>query len=235
MVQKFPVIPTISCLVAVCILGSLGFWQIQRLEWKNNLQQSLDTAFSKEDPNALNKEDLSDLKRTQIIRGQLKGRADFKNSIVHYGRIENGQSIVSIIVPAQSTISEKIIPVEVGCAHNIDSLDDIKKIGLKEISVTGIIREPRWSFATPPNTPNEGEWWRLDSKELSNYWEMGDVLPIIMTAENTDDLSSFLTPCPIEKTLRNSHLSYAIFWLIMAGVLSIMWGLRFLKPYLQSA
>lgn len=236
--KSFPVVSLIVCLIAVLILCALGVWQIERLQWKNNLQQNLDAAFSAENPVPFTAEQINHLQKGQVLRGVASGKLNLPKSIIVQGRIEDGKSIVAIVAPFTMDDHHVKLPVEVGCT----TLAEAQKLTsgkTKSVTIKGVLREPRWSFATPQNNPDKHEWWRIDRHQLAPFWMMPNLKHAVITAENTNEiipsLSPSLTPCPIEKTLRNDHLSYAFFWFSMAGVLSIIWALRFLRPYLQSA
>jgi surfeit locus 1 family protein len=225
--KKFPFVASFICLIAIFILCRLGVWQVERLQWKNNLQAELDAAYTSP-PIQLS---LDNIRHGEIRRGNITGMPDMSKAIILHGRVYNGRAMQSLVVPFQT--EGNIIPLEIGCGQSID-LDNF--IGIKpneNMQVTGVARSHSWSYFTPQNNPDKGDWWRLDAKELSNYWGYLSVSPFFITQENVYFAESDLTACPIEKKLRNDHFSYAIFWFTMAFVLMIMWGIRFFKPYIR--
>jgi surfeit locus 1 family protein len=238
MKQKFPVFASLVCFVAVFFLCALGTWQIQRLQWKNELQHNLDVAFATKNPPLLTEGQFSKIERGQVVRGLANGVLDISKAVMVHGRIENGKSVVAVVAPLEMTSFHFSVPVEIGCGDPaiIGKLPSLKP---KDVSIVGVLRQPRWSFVTPPNIPEKGDWWRMNAQEFSTYWKVENLQSSVLTAENTLDFGSALwpklTPCTIEKTLRNDHASYAFFWFLMAGSLAVIWVIRFLKPYLQSA
>ena len=231
--QKFPVISLIVALIAVAVLVSLGTWQLQRLQWKNNLQQELDAAFATYGTDPVSDETLLDTENHLVARGRIDGFIDFHKAILLNGRIQDGKSAMAVVAPL-TTMGNKVFAAELGCAVKPD-VDVIKALGRKSVIIGGVRREPKWSFATPANIPDKNEWWRLDNQEIGSFWGMPDLQKNVITVENTDDISTTLQPCFIERKLKNDHLSYAGFWFTMALVLMVMWWLRFGRPYLQSA
>lgn len=224
MPRSFPVFPTIICIIGVCVLCALGTWQIQRLHWKNNLQAELDTAFANT-PAPLN---LDKMKRNDIRRGIIFGIPDLSKAIILHGKVYDGKAMQSLVAPFQTT-DGKIIPLEIGCGEHI-MIDDFVTIKAHEpLQVTGVARLPTWSHFTPENIPDKGQWWRADTTEMAKYWHYPTVENIILTQENIFLAGQNLQACPIPKTLRNDHLPYAIFWFTMAGVLVVIYALRFLK------
>lgn len=239
MPRKFPVIATCVCLMGFIVLCGLGAWQMQRLEWKNSLQADLDRAYTQERPlDVLHEEDIA---KATIKRGKVVGHLDLTRAIILHGGIIDGRAADSVVAPLviQRQDRQQIVPVEIGCSAQVgqEDLQGIKPVGAK--SYTGLLRPPRRTLWAPENNIQNQEWWSIDVAQLAKYWEVSDVSPAMLVLEDvpTDQLpqNKNLFPCPVEKHLRNDHQSYAFFWFTMAGVLVLMWGLRFLRPYLQSA
>ena len=236
MTKKFPFVASFVCLIAVVILCRLGVWQIERLEWKNNLQAELDAAFSVETPPILNRNDIQKIKVGQIIRGSFNGQIDISKPAYFNGRIQNGRSVQAVVVPVKFNQSDITIAVEIGCHENVSKVlpEMMSALNQTDILIKGFVRyAAKPSFVTPPNIIEKNEWWRFDNISLSHFWDVKNLSPLLMTAENTQDIFPELSACPIEKKLRNDHFSYALFWFGMAFVLSVMWGIRFLKPYIR--
>ncbi len=99
-----------------------------------------------------------------------------------------------------------------------------------------------FSFVLPANNLEKPEWWRLDLADFARYWHVSTLPPSVFyvmprVPENGSgsdkDLQGSeiraihpvsLLPYPFNPVLRNDHLSYAIFWFVMAGT----WGIIFL-------
>lgn len=98
-----------------------------------------------------------------------------------------------------------------------------------------------FSFVLPPNNPDKSEWWRLDLADFAHYWRISALSPSLFYVIpdrpqnvsggdknlrgnniNTRGAAPLLT-YPFNPVLRNDHLSYAIFWFVMAGI----WGIIF--------
>jgi len=232
--KKFPFIASFICLVAVLILCALGVWQIERLQWKNDLQAQLDQAFATENPAPFDEQQIKNLQKGQVLRGAADGHLNMSKAVLFHGRIQDGQSVMSVVAPFILSSHDIAFPVEVGCTAHPD-IQKIKSFADQKIHAIGVLRQPRWSFATPKNIPDKQEWWRMDSQDLSGSWKISNLENAYLTLENSQEIDASLTACPIEKKLRNDHASYAFFWFAMAFILSIIWGIRFLRPYLQSA
>lgn len=232
--KKFPVLPSIICSVGFLILVGIGTWQIQRLMWKNALQTQIDLLFSKDaSETPLTDADFFSLPKDKIKRGVIEATIDLSQSVPLHGPILNGKSGYAILAPA--TLNPKTsVMVEVGCREDAN-LRVLKTMGQKNVMLSGIIRTPDWSYFTPDNNLVTQDYWRADPNNFQKIWNVPTLAPVVMTLENSAEIDASLSPCLVNKTLRNEHLNYAFFWFTMAGALGVIWGLRFLKPYLQSA
>jgi surfeit locus 1 family protein len=230
--KKFPFVPTFVCLLGVIVLCALGTWQVERLSWKNNLQAALDKEFSEAIPSR--EFHFTDFDNKKIQRGYIEGKPDMSKAIMLHGRVADGRSLISVIVPLQTRAGD-VVALEIACGEKI-TIEKLRQVAVyQSLRFDGVLRPAPSSYWAPQNSPEKDDWWRVDMAQFAEHWGMPKVQPLLMSAENLVLAGQDVMPCPIEKTLRNDHFSYAIFWFIMAGVLCVMWAIRFLRPYLQSA
>jgi cytochrome oxidase assembly protein ShyY1 len=239
MSRNFPFLSFFICFTAVIFLCFLGHWQVERLAWKNNLQRDLDQEFAQDiSKTKISETDLENITGHHILRGALKGSLDFRQAISMHGYIADGRSVSSVVVPLYLKNGTGVVAVDIGCGAQVD-LDVVHQNGRRDTDVYGIARLPQSNYFTPQNSPMKGDWWRMEPTELAAFWHVDHVMNARVVAEIVPDFagmkSAALVSCPIEKDLRNDHLSYAVFWFMMAGVLSVMWGVRFLRPALRAA
>ncbi len=220
--------PTVVCALCVILFIALGVWQIQRLSWKNNLQAQIDNAFSQTDLPVLTDDDFRSMDENTISRGQKYLELDLNKSIIVNGRVMDAKPAVAVVTPAHAKDLTKSVMVEIGCIRKIDADDFINKATVQK-KIVGIIRYPQWSYFTPENNLQRTHWWRMDSAEFMNYFRT-PFYDAYLTAENASGLIKGLSPCPIYKQLRNNHLSYALFWFTAAGLMVLLWYLRFVRP-----
>ncbi|HPQ50196.1 MAG: SURF1 family protein [Alphaproteobacteria bacterium] len=230
----FPVLASLCCLIGSVVLCSLGVWQVQRLSWKTELQHHLDMMMEQSDLPRLSSSDFQNSDGGEIKRGDVALALYPSKALYLNGYVENSKTSFPVVIPAK--FSEEDVYVAV-----IAWVDDVKNPekwrGASDYSadLTGLVRRPDFSIFKPKNAAQKGEWWRLDYSEMSDFWGLSPVVPRIFYAENAAPIIDGLRPYRVETHLRNEHLQYAIFWFVMAGLLIVMWGLRFLRPYLQSA
>ena len=98
------------------------------------------------------------------------------------------------------------------------------------VEVTGVVRIPESpNWLTPGNEPERNAWYFIDLAEMS---AAAGVLPftdyyVFATGEKnlSDEPAPWLTPDPNEWRidLPNNHLTYAITWFSLAGILLIIY------------
>ena len=104
----------------------------------------------------------------------------------------------------------------------------------ENVKIIGLLRRPseRNPF-TPDNKPLKNEWYHPDIEEIADVKSIpGIIHEYIMhveKAENSGNASDYPIAEATKPVLTNNHLQYAIFWFSMAGVLFIIYVLRFLR------
>lgn len=232
--NTFPFVATSVCALGVCVLLALGMWQMERLVWKQNLQAEINRIFAGDAvPMALAESDFLGRDKNKMARGHISINLDMGKAVLMRGKVIDGASAVAVVVPAAAPILSQSIMVEMGCAATVD-INHVRAQPAQKINVTGLVRLPQWSYFTPDNNIEKQSWWRLDATDFERAFGQ-KFYDRFFAFENMNDVMIGLRPCPVTQTLSNDHLSYAVFWFTMAFVLVVMWGLRFLRPYLQSA
>ena len=97
-----------------------------------------------------------------------------------------------------------------------------------EVRITGLARRPdRANVFTPDNQPDKGVWYSTDIKQISTHTGL-DLPAYVLYAEQVGGVAQDF-PATFAKDWQppNDHLQYAIFWFGMAGVLTLIFGLRF--------
>jgi surfeit locus 1 family protein len=226
MPRPFPLIPSLVTLAGVIILCLLGHWQQDRLAWKNALQDSLNREFEKPAQDIeLTSAALSSLDSTSIKRGTISGHLDFSRQILLRGQIIDGKPVSYVLIPMELEDNSHIFIVagygsgeaEIPAPSHRDSVD----------RVTGTARLPSWNMFTPENRPDRNRWFRADVPQLASHLKLEHPLPPLFYLEQSNFRMGALPPVEVPRALRNEHLQYAIFWYTMAGVLLIMYILRF--------
>jgi surfeit locus 1 family protein len=203
------------------VLCTLGTWQVQRLEWKNEIIARLDAArttpqtFSYRDLQTLDKETLPLAYGT--VRGTLLSN---KEVLVGPKTNEDGDIGYQLVTPLK--ISGGTVLIDRGWVGE-DSRYPKQRAHLKAtgtVSFTGIARRPDYNSFTSGNNPAGDMWFKTDVQQIATAKDLGDTAPLVIYAERADRKFDAHRMNPIGWAPRNNHRQYAIFWFGMAGVLA---------------
>ena len=216
---------------ALITLFQLSYWQVERLEWKNEVIERLDAEYQK-DPkqHQFNFAALQALQAEELpIRyGQVSGKFIYDKEILVGPKTYEGDIGYHVVTPFELNDSGYIL-VNRGWVK--DTLkDNIKKRSSNEnVIVQGIFRKTDWNKFTPNNSPENNIWMKLDLKEIAQVKELSPVAPVMLFAS---DVSHDIAPIILQDTTwypRNKHQQYAIFWATMGLALIAVFGLVLLK------
>ncbi len=211
----------VSTLVMLAMLGvllRLGFWQMERLEWKTALLAEL-AAKAAQDPwaHAFSSETFSDTKN-EFTRGFVTGRYSGSPSFAIGPRSQNGVLGYWLVSPLQMKAGGTVL---INRGFVPDTLKDkalTSPVPKGTVQVAGVVRLPDDKGA---NNAHIQVWRHIDTEGMAP-----GALPLVLYASGSkpSDLS-MLEAVPAVQSIRNDHRQYAMFWFAMAAVLVVMWGL----------
>ena len=193
----------------------MGVWQLNRLEWKENLIKIFDENSSKK-PISF---DLS--KKNEFTKIKIKGKISRNYKIFFPAKTLNGKSGYRIGSILTSTDGEKILIDEGWYAkENHSYFLSNTLIYTKEI--IGYIRFPRKAkIFTPKNDLLSNEWYTYNLKEIEKH--LGIKINQNYFIKNMSNLNeSFLIPSKLSPSFKNNHLQYAITWFTMSFALFVL-------------
>jgi surfeit locus 1 family protein len=215
MLMKFrPLLwPTFFALPALIILLALGTWQVQRLEWKNQLIHDFETRATA-DPIELPVGAIAP--EMEFRRLSLTGEFDHDREIFLTGRTYEGNAGFHIVTPFRLT-DGRIILINRGWVS--ESYRDPAKRGFTlvegETNIAAILRFPgKKGYFVPENEPDNGFWFTLVPAQMVAHLGLGVAAEsdIYAAALRTSEKISLPIGAKTETNLRNSHLGYAITW-----------------------
>lgn len=225
------IVAALITLAGIVLLMKLGFWQLERLHWKQGLVAQIE-AQKTVDPSTVSLVPLLDNPEDQFHRGFLRGVwMQGKNVKVgpHMREGELGYWLVTPFVLADGTaviVNRGWVP---GTMINL-LLDGTPPKGI--VTLHGVLRIPE-TGASPVGIDNR-DWHKLDAEAIARA--SGIALParmaVFMESSVPADEAS-LKPAPIIAQLRNEHLNYAIFWFGMAVLLAGIYYLAAIHPNLR--
>lgn len=223
--KTFPLTATILMLIAIAILCGLGTWQLKRLAWKQDIIAKLDAAYS----STINPQPLSakGIANKDFTFGQITGQLIPAKAILMGPRTYDKKIGSHIIIPLVSQEGTTTL-INLGWTDQKD-LNTLSIDQTKPITITGLARIPYWNSFTPDNSPETDEWYKPDIQEIAATKNLLNSAPYIVYAETLSRTVGKNLPNHTRWYPKNNHANYATFWFAMAGVLLIIYWIRFFK------
>lgn len=206
--------------VGVVILAALGFWQLERLEWKRALIAEIEARLAAE---PVPVPDEPDRDRDRLLRvtatGQIgTGELRVMSSLMPWGA---GYRIVS---PMTLEDGRRIL-VDLGFVPQEMEDPASRQPGGRNDSgrgaerVTGLLHWPAESDGyTPEPDVQRGLWFARDVDAMARVL---DTEPVLIVAE-AHDRPDWPRPAPPGTDVPNRHLEYAITWFGLAVAWAVM-------------
>jgi len=235
----------IAIIGASAILLSLSAWQVNRLQWKNNIIEKLDNEYTKNpakyvyDFKALN--ELGE--GTMPIRyGRVKGELMPSHTMLFGPKPHEGKAGFDVVTPLRMNkgyilVHRGWIAEEDGKENKKEGNDSfgqnlnvnsnkvnqtlLNEVSLANINIDGIIRKSEWNHFTPDNSPENEIWSKLDIESIAKAKNLSPIAPVIIYADSSNHKDIISKSSDGKWYPRNKHKYYAIFWFVMACAL---WG-----------
>jgi len=214
--------------IAFAMLVALGFWQLQRLAWKQGLIERIETRVESE-PISLSKA-IAQWKRSgdvDYLRVRLDGTFDHDKER-HYYTIVDGKAGWRVITPLVTT-GKQVVMADRGFVLN--ELKDAKSRAAGQIaglaSVVGLARKGATQdpFA-PDNSPEKNSWFWRDlegmARSVLSPQEQKWLVPFFVELEAGPVPGGWPKGGVTRLELPNSHLQYALTWFGLAGGLLVV-------------
>ena len=205
--------PTFVALPVLLVLLWLGTWQLQRLEWKNQLIEDFESRATSAPIDlpvgAVGPE-------MEFRRLELTGSFDHTREVFMTGRTYEGNAGFHIITPF--TLNDgRIILVNRGWVSESYREQEKREFTLVEgeVTVPAILRFPgKKGYFVPENEPENGFWFTVVPSQIVAHLGLGERAEtgIYAATVRTSDTIELPIAARTETNLRNSHLGYAITW-----------------------
>lgn len=224
--------PTLITVPALALLLYLGWWQVERLQWKTDLidevqVRSAAPAIQMPTDHRIAAEDL--MFRKVTVTGHYIHEAEMRL----LNQVRDGAPGINVFTPLIRADGGGILLVNRGWVPfdwRETPLED--QVGAVEVEVTGVVRVPEPpNWLTPENEPEKNNWYYADLREMARTAGVLAITDYYIYATGEHLTSGqprpLLAPDPNEwhATLRNNHLSYAITWFSLAGALLLIYVL----------
>lgn len=216
--------PTIVTVIMVAIMLSLGFWQVERLEWKTQLLAHLDAQMAAK-PVPL-PETVADTAAWEYRPVSMAGQYLFDKEFLVGPRTLDGRAGFHMVVPFKRA-SGGIVLVNRGWISEELRKKADRPQGI--IQVEGFVQLPKKGAFTPDNEPSRKEWYWIDTAAMGKAAGFENVSPMVVTPKAA---AAGVYPAggALNIDIPNDHKNYAIFWFGMAFVMLAVYIFSGLQP-----
>jgi surfeit locus 1 family protein len=213
------------------ILLGLGFWQLQRMVWKEDLNAHI-AARTHSEPVTLS----SALKRweksrdVEYLRVRFKGRFRHGNES-HFFTAIKGEMGWRVITPLE-TPDGRIVMVDRGFVPDARKPPGTRVQGQLEgeRKIVGLARAPGIKrLFVPENTPQKNSWFWRDLKGMAAAAlpasDLNRVIPFFVEQEASPIPGGLPRGGVTRVVLPNTHLQYVLTWFGLAGALLAVFAL----------
>jgi surfeit locus 1 family protein len=209
----------------VCLLA-LGFWQLERREWKRELLADLRHALSETAPAQEFRDAEADRQR-DYIRTRLKGEFDHAQERYLFS-IAAREPGWQVITPLR-TVDRRLVLVNRGFVPERLRRPESRREGLVrgELEVMALVRKQASAGPfTPANQPERNIWYwadvpaLLDSIAIPKGFLASERMVEALPRPGAPQWPKPMPPDP--RAIPDNHLQYALTWFALAGILVIM-------------
>ena len=199
----------------------LGYWQLQRLQWKNDLIGSIELNFNSKtiDFPILNDAD----NKYEYMQTHIEGKFMVKQSMFFFRSNLRGESGYEIVVPFKTTLSKDVyviigwIPFDKKDEIDLRFIDDEALTKIEGSLIYSKKRKP----LIPDNDISSNVWYLMNTEEMDivNKLNTSNYLLKITDKNYFPQILIEFEPTNIT----NNHLQYAGTWFLLALVNTIMY------------
>ena len=199
----------------------LGYWQLQRLQWKNDLISSIELNFNSKtiDFPILNDAD----NKYEYMQTHIEGKFMVKQSMFFFRSNLRGESGYEIVVPFKTTLSKDVYVIIGWIPFDKKDVIDLKFIDDKALTkIEGsLIYSKKRKPLIPDNDISSNVWYLMNSEEMDivNNLNSSNYLLKITDKNYFPQILIEFEPTNIT----NNHLQYAGTWFLLALVNTIMY------------
>lgn len=236
--MRVKLIPTLFTLPALVALVWLGVWQLQRLEWKQDLLDRLQDRADRTPvamPDPLPRATAPDMDAWEFRSVRMTGEFLHDREVHLLNRSLNGNPGLHVLTPFRRRDAgpgePEILLVNRGWVPFEMKDQAARADGLPtgEQTVQGLMRFPRDTTALqrvflPPNEPHNNMWYSMNMAAMAT--RIGADLPDFYIVDG-NDRGPWRYPVGRQWRLdiRNDHLHYALTWFALAIALAVIYVL----------
>jgi surfeit locus 1 family protein len=234
------VLPGALAALALAILLGLGFWQLERLAWKEALIARVEARTRAPVTPLPPESEWSKLtqERDEYRRVSAAGRFHHDREAHVYAVVSDKRDGFSgpgywVMTPLELTtgafviVNRGFVPLD---RKNPATRREGQRAG--NVTVTGLLRMPEeGSYFLPNNDPAKDAWYRRDPAEIASARGLARSAPFTIDADATPNPGGLPQGGETRVVFTNNHLQYAVTWfgiaLALVGVFGVFAWQRF--------
>lgn len=219
---RFSLWPTLMTVPAVLIMLGLGFWQLQRLEWKNDLMDRIAQRIEQAPvaPDALS----GDPARDEYRRVRLKGSFQHDKELYLAARSRNNNVGFQVMTPlllesgATVLVNRGWIPSE---RKEPATRAQGQVAGPVELVAVTRLSQKQGAFQ-PDNDAAKNVWFFIDVAGMQRATGIPVGGDYYFEADAAPNPGGYPIGGQTRVNIPNDHLQYAVTWFIFAATLSVI-------------
>jgi cytochrome oxidase assembly protein ShyY1 len=226
-------IPGAVFATALAALLALGFWQLERKAWKEDLIATIDQRLRAVPSAVPARERWPDLAQQADEFRRVSLRARFLSGTE--ARVYSGGAALRDDVKgpgyfafaAAQLEDGSLVVVNRGFVANPNPDASLKPLGLGDapLDLVGVLRWPEPArFFVEAYSGRQDLWFVRDHRAMAARYGWGEVAPFYVEMESPGPPGGVPKPAPLAVNLRNDHFNYAMTWFGLAAVLAIAFG-----------
>lgn len=222
-------LPTLIVLPVLALLLALGFWQLDRREWKHDLIATLE---EREAASPVALPEPVEPAALEFSRVALTGELLHERELYWTARTRDGVSGYHVLTPMRLEDGREVILDRGWLAPG-----DLERAGRQEalpegeVTVVASVRSGGWdgpgwaSWLRPVNDPDGNRWLWPDLEAMADVTGLERPVTEAYFIAEPGELPSPPLALGSGIELRDNHLQYAVFWFTMAGALLLIYVL----------
>jgi len=221
-------LPWIFIAGVVGVLVGLGMWQLERLQWKEELLAKYDRAQTLA-PVPLHEITSDSLLENDFRKVIFSGTYDNAHEVHLGGRLWNGKPGYEILTPLTTRDGREFLVNRGWVPFEMKEAKDRPTPAPQNVTnIVGMLHLPKApNPLMPDNHPEKNFWFSVDFPAIENFTGHTSLQPIVIDIINKQpDLHQFPIPSDGERVFRNDHLGYALTWFMLAIAALVIFLIR---------
>lgn len=216
---------TVCAVPALMILLGLGFWQLERLEWKQGIidERAERLAASPIDIANVSATAWRDVEHRRVT---IRGRYLHDREILLLNRVRHGQTGFDLITPMVLTSGGAVLVNRGWVPKAWPEKDELtRRRPTGTVERVGVLRAGGkggnpW---IPDNEPARDQWYFTDAAQMAAKAGLSAAKPYIVKLTPGRDQAGYPKGPHASSRFRNKHLEYAITWFGLAATLVVIY------------